>query len=202
MRDLTGWLLVGGSVLFLVGAANPVLARAWSAPQETFLAIVGRHPRAWVTTSVLFIAAGVVTTPGLVLLAPLVPDLEARGYALAGAVTFAIATVIWVITCVHRLTVQAWSAQQYVATGQLDRASEPLDRLTGGLFQTFIVLAFVGLAVIGVAAGVGGLFAALLGWLVAAFAVAMIGLLYLTGDMPPFTVFLPTLAMGIALLVS
>jgi hypothetical protein len=202
VRQLTGWLLVVGSAVFMVGAANPVLAKAWSAPQETFLAIVGGHRRAWATTSILFIAAAVVTTPGLVLLAPLVPDVEASGFAVAGAVTFAIASVIWVITCVHRLTVQAWAAQQYLATGAIDRTTEPLDRLAGGLFQAFIVLAFAGLAVIGVAAATGGLLAVWLGWLVAGFAAAMVGLLYLTGDMPPFAVFVPTLALGVAMLVN
>jgi hypothetical protein len=80
--------------------------------------------------------------------------------------------------------------------------SQPLDRLIGGLFQAFIVLAFTGLAVVGLAAMSAGVVAAWLGWAIAVFAAAMVVILLVVADMPPFTVFLPTLALGIALLVG
>jgi len=76
------------------------------------------------------------------------------------------------------------------------------DRLIGGLFQAFIVVAFAGLAAIGIATTAGGPIPAVLGWSVAAVSVLLVGTLVLVGDMPPFTVYLVSLAFGIALLTQ
>ena len=92
--QVTGWLLVIGSVTFGIGAGNPYLVRAWTAPQETFLTIVARHPVAWRATHILFIGGTVLTVAGLAVLPSLVPDGWPRALALAGAVAFVIAAVL------------------------------------------------------------------------------------------------------------
>lgn len=88
----------------------------------------------------------------------------------------------------------------------LRRAVDPwitaFDRLNAGLFNAFIVIAFTGLAAIGVAATAGGPIPAPLGWGSAALSGLLVGGLLLTGDVPPFTVYLAPLAFGIALLVG
>jgi hypothetical protein len=204
MTNVAGWLLVVGSLIFMIGAANPVLAKAWTAPEPMFLRIVGEHPRAWLTTSVLFMAAAVITAPGLVVFAGLLAPGPDAAMGTAGAVAFAMASLLWLITCAHRITGQADAARAFLSAGEVDPLLAPLNRLTGGLFQTFIVVAFAGLAAVGVAAAGGGagLVASWLGWATAAYSGVMIVLLFVTGDMPPFSVFVPTLALGVATLVG
>jgi|GEM_PF-3236454 len=198
--QVTGWLLVVGSITFCVGAGNPLLVRAWTAQQDLFLSIVARHPRAWLVTNVLFAVGTVLTAAGLVLLPASVPAGWPREVAIAGATGFAIAAVLWLVSLVYRLAVQPSVARTFAETGTVDPWVATFDRLSGGLFQAFIVVAFAGLAAIGVATTAGGPIPAPLGWGVATVSVLLVGVLLLVGDMPPFTVYLVSLAFGIALL--
>jgi len=200
--NVAGWLLVVGSVAFGFGAGDPYLVRAWTAPHETFLTIVARHPMAWRVSHVLFIGGTVLTSAGLAALVLVVPDGWARALALAGATTFAVAAVLWVVSLLYRLAVTPITASVFVETGALDSSLAALDRLNGGLFKAFIVIAFAGLAAIGVATTAGGAIPAPLGWATAALSCLFVVGLVVTGDMPPFTVYLAPLAFGIALLVG
>jgi len=199
---VAGWLLVIGSVTFGIGAGDPYLVRAWTAPHETFLTIVARHPVAWRATHVLFIGGTVLTAAGLAVLPSLLPDGWPRELALAGAAGFAIAAVLWIVSLVYRLVVTPSTARSLIESGALDPSVTALDRLNGGLFMAFIVIALAGLAAIGVATTAGGPIPAPLGWGSAALSGLLIAGLMLTGDMPPFTIYLAPLAFGIALLVG
>ena len=200
--QVTGWLLVIGSVTFGIGAGNPYLVRAWTAPQETFLTIVARHPVAWRATHILFIGGTVLTVAGLAVLPSLLPDGWPRALALAGAVAFVIAAVLWIVSLVYRLVVTPSSARIFTETRLLDPSVIVLDRLNGGLFKAFIIIALAALAAVGVATTTGGPIPAPLGWGSAALSGLLIGALMLTGDMPPLTVYLAPLAFGIALVVG
>jgi len=200
--QVVGWLLVIGSVTFGIGAGDPYLVRAWTAPPETFLAIVARHPMAWRNTHVLFIGGTVLTAAGLAVVPSLLPDGWPRALALAGAAAFAIAAVLWIVSLIDRLVVTPSTARVFIESGAPDAPVTELDRLNGGLFKAFIVIALAGLAAIGVATTTGGPIPAPLGWGAAALSGLLIGGLMLTGDMPPFTVYLAPLAFGIALLVG
>jgi hypothetical protein len=199
---LVGWILVIGSVTFGIGAGNPYLVRAWTAPQETFLRIVARRPTAWRITHFLFIGGTVLTIAGLAALPSLLPDGGPRTLALAGAATFGIAAVLWIVSLVYRLTVAPGAARVFAATGAIDPWVTEFDRLNAGLFKAFIVVASAGLAVIGIATTAGGPIPAPIGWGTAALSGLLVGGLILSGDMPPFTVYLGPLAFGIALLVG
>ena len=199
---VAGWLLISGSITFGIGAGDPYLVRAWTAPQETFLTIVARHPIAWRATHVLFIGGTVLTTAGLVAMPSLLPDGWPRALALAGAAAFAIAAVLWIVSLIYRLAVTPSTARDFTETGALDPSVTALDRLNGGLFKAFIVIALAGLAAIGIATTAGGPIPAPLGWGSAALSGLLVGGLLLTGDMPPFTVYIAPLAFGIALLAG
>jgi len=200
--DVAGWLLVAGALGFGVGAGDPYLVRAWTAPHETFLSIVARHPLAWRVTHILFIGGTVLTAAGLAALPALLPDGWPRALALAGATAFAIAAVLWIVSLIYRLTVTPGAARDFAAAGTIDQALATFDRLNGGLFKGFIVIAFTGLAAIGIATTAGGPIPAPVGWGTAASSGLFIGGLVLSGDMPPFTVYLAPLAFGIALLAG
>ena len=200
--QLVGWLLIGGSVVFGIGAGDPYLVRAWTAPQETFLAIVARHPVAWRASNILFISATVLTASGLAALPSLLPDGWPRALAIAGAAAFAVAAVLWIVSLIYRLVITPSAARVFTDSGALDASVTVGDRLNGVLFKAFIVIALAGLAAIGVATTAGGPIPAPLGRGSAALSGLLIGGLLLTGDMPPFTVYLAPLAFGIALLVG
>jgi hypothetical protein len=199
---LAGWLLVVGPVMFGIAAGNPYLVRAWTAPRETFLAIVAGHPAAWRFSHVLFMSGSVITAAGLAALVVIVPDGWPRSLAVAGALAFAIGTVLWVISLIYRMAVVPGSARAFVDNGLLDPRGVDLDLLNGGLFAAFIIIAFAGLAAIGIAITAGGPIPAPLGWGAAAFSGLCLAGLVLAGDMPPFTVYLAPLAFGTALLVA
>jgi hypothetical protein len=199
---LAGWLLVTGSLAFGVGAGNPYLVRAWTAPHETFLTIVARHPVAWRVTHVLFIGGTVLTTAGLTALFVVLPDGWPRGLAVAGAAAFTIAAALWIVSLLYRLSVTPHTAHVFAETGALDPSVAVLDRLNGGLFKAFIVIAFAGLAAIGIATTAGGPIPAPIGWGTAALSGLFVVGLLASGDMPPFTVYLAPLAVGIALLMG
>ena len=199
---LAGWLLVSGSLAFGVGAGNPYLVRAWTAPHETFLTIVARHPAAWRVTHVLFIGGTVLTTAGLTALFVVLPDGWPRALTVAGVAAFAIAAVLWIVSLLYRLSVTPHTAHVFAETGALDPSVAVLDRLNGGLFKAFIVIAFAGLAAIGIATTAGGPIPAPIGWGAAALSGLFVVGLLASGDMPPFTVYLAPVAFGIALLMS
>ena len=199
---VAGWLLVVGSVVFGIGAGNPYLVRAWTAPRPAFLAIVAGHPMAWRFSHVLFISGAVVTAAGLAALVVVLSDGGPRSLATAGALAFAIATVFWMISLIYRLAITPSTARALAERGTVDPWVVALDRLNGGLFAAFIVIAFAGLAAIGIAITAGGPIPGLLGWGAAAFSGLCVAGLVLAGDMPPFTVYLAPLAFGIALLVG
>ena len=202
VAHVAGWLLVMGSVAFGIGAGDPYLVRAWTAPRETFLTIVARHPVAWRLTHVLFIGGTVLTTAGLGLLPGLVPDGWPSGLAGAGATGFAIAAVLWIVSLVYRLTVTSSIARDFAAAAAVDPWVATFDRLNGGFFKAFIVIAFAGLAAIGIATTAGGPIPPPVGWGTTALSGLFVGGLLLSGDMPPFTVYLAPLAFGVALLVG
>ena len=198
---LVGWLLIVGALAFGVGAGNPLLVRAWTAPVDSFMAIVARHPRAWQATNLLFIGGTLLTAGGLVVLPSLLPE-SGQGLATAGAVAFAIGAVLWIISLLYRLTVTPATARDFAVTGTVDPWVDTLDRLNAGLFKAWIVIALAGLGIIGIACTVGGPIPAPLGWATAALSGLLVAGLLFTGDMPPFTVYLAPLAFGIALLVG
>ena len=176
---LAGWILVVGAVAFGVGAGDPYLVRAWTAPQEPFLAIVARHPLAWRVTHILFIGGTVLTAAGLAMLPLLMPEGWPRG-----------------------LAVTPTTARVFAETRALDPWVATLDRLSGGLFKGFIVIAFAGLGAIGIATTAGGPIPGILGWGSAALSGLLVAGLFVAGDMPPFTVYIAPLAFGVALVLG
>ncbi|HYM82643.1 MAG TPA: hypothetical protein VEY67_00650, partial [Candidatus Dormibacteraeota bacterium] len=161
---LTGWLLVTGSLAFGAGAGNPYLVRAWTAPQETFLAIVARQPLAWRLSHYLFIGGTVLTAAGLAGLPGVVPEGWPRGLTLAGTVGFAIAAALWLVSLLYRLAVAPTTARGFAESGHIEPWIADLDRLSGALFAAFIVIAFAALAAIGIATTAGGPIPAILCW--------------------------------------
>jgi hypothetical protein len=195
---VTGWLLVIGSLSFIVGALNPALAQVWSAPQDAQLGLIHDAATAWTITNVLFAVGTVLTAAGLWF----VPErVGARGAALARAATvvYVVAATAWLASITFRLAVTPDAAATFVATGSMDPAYVLMDRWALGSFGAFTYLAGASLVAFGVALFVGrvsvvaGSFAILIG-LVIAVGYALVG------DMPPFVAYLPTGLIGLVVL--
>ena len=199
---LTGWLLVGGAVLFWMGAGNPYLVRAWTASQEDYLAIVAKRPGAWRFTSLLLMTGTVVTAAGFAGLPALLPDGWGRALGSGAVGAFEIAATLWIISLLYRHTVLPTTARMFVETGVVDGGSAPLDRLSGGLFKGFIVIGFAAIGALGVAATAGGPIGPMLGWGSAVVSALLVAGLVAFGDVPPLTIYIPTFAFGVALLAA
>lgn len=198
---LTGWLLVVGPALFLVGAG----AYFWTvmrAPRDQYLASIHGRPGPWRFANLCLLAGTVVTTAGLDIVPAQVADSGTALLAAAGAVSFSVAAVLWATSLVHRLAVVPTVASRFAATGIVDPAAEIADRWTGGLFSAFVVLGAAGLIAVGLALAVGGPVSSLVGAGTSVFALLVLGGFVIAGDVPPLTLFLPPLAIGLALLLG
>jgi hypothetical protein len=198
-----GLLLVAGPLLGMLGFYDRALYRVWTAPREEHLALVAAHRRGWTMVNVGFTVATLLTTSGLILLAAssAVGDTW-RALLVAGAVGYAIAGVLWcaVLAIRDRTTPTLASL---VATGT---PTEPVETLLGavigGLFASFSMVTSVALAGIGLALLLGGGVAAPVALLVALVGAFTAVWFVVAGDIIPAVLYLPTIALGIALIVG
>jgi len=197
---LTGWLLLAGGV-FLIAAGTPSLTRVWTSPQEIALPLIAQHARAWRAATIGFAVGTVATAAGLLTLPESVGEMGVT-LAWAAAGGYALGAVLWLISLVVRLSVTPIKASGFVATGVIDPVYAPLDRLGGGLFAAFTLIAGVSVVAVGGAILLGGSLPALAGWFAVVIGLVVVGGYLALGDMPPFVLYLPTTVVGIALLLS
>lgn len=201
---LAGWCLVIATILGLAPVANPALLSIWTGTREHHLATVLAHTRAWSVLNAGFALATTGTTAGLVLLG--LARLPAAGGAVvvALAVAYGMCGCCWLAVLGIR-TLLTPAIARLVAAGS---ATQPIESLlgavSGGLFAMFAVGSGLALAAIGGVLAAGGFGVAVAG---ASFACVVVGLLVAgiqakTGDVIPAVLYLPTLALGITLLVS
>lgn len=200
---LCGMLLAGGGVLLvvLVGPTAFVSPAIWNGPHEVALRLINEHALVWRVANIGFALATVVTAAGLFLAPGLVGD---RGAPLAwvSAATFVLAAVPWLLTLAIRVTITPGVADAFVADGVIDAAFVPLARLCGALFPAFILAASGAIAALGVAIVVGGSLGAPLGWACLVAGLAIGGSYLVVGDTLPAFIYLPTAAVGVAILLS
>jgi hypothetical protein len=200
---LAGALLVAGPAIATVCLSYRPLWRVWTVPREEHLAIVAAHRLAWTIANVGFTAATVLTAGGLVLLAESV-DVDARSKAIlmVGAVAYAIAGTLWcAVLAIRTRTTPALAA--LVAAGTPTEPAETLiGALIGGLYSAFMLTTGVALVAIGLtlaqAGGVGGPVT----WLATLIAALAVARFVTSGDVIPAVIYVPTVLVGIALLLG
>ena len=186
----------GGSFVVLAAASAGVPAAIWTGPPEVSLPLIARHLAIWRLANLGFVIATVLTAAGLFVLPPSL-GANGAGLALAGAVAYAMAGTAWIITLGIRLGITPDVATRYVASGSVDPAFAPLAALAGALFATFIVIGCSSLAVLGVAALLGGTLPAWVGWTTLGAGAAILAGFLVTGDTLPAFVYLPTILLGV-----
>ena len=198
---LAGWLLVAGTIVGLAPVGNPSLLRIWSVSRAEHISIVAAHRRGWYALNAGFIAGTAATIAGLALTAAAIDgdgDGAGRAGLIAGTVGYAVGGVLWSVMLAIRARVTPALAG-LDATGP---AARLLDEAQGGLFGAFVLTTAVALIVIGIALAVGGQVSIVVAALAVLVGVAALVLQLATGDLVPAVLYLPTLVLGIALLIG
>lgn len=196
-------LLVAGPLLGILGFYDRALWPIWTAPRDVHLVLVGAHGRGWTMVNVGFAIATVLTASGLVILAGSLRVADGYRAALtAVAVAYAIGGALWCAV----LAIRARTTPRLAVLVAAGETTEPAESLVGGaiggLFSMFALVTAVALVALGLllAAG-GGVALPVAGFAVVVGSIATAVLLR-TGDLIPAALYLPTLVLGIALLVG
>jgi len=199
MDTLAGWVLVAGTVIGLAPVGNPSLLRIWLVPRAEHIAIVAAHRRGWYVLNGGFASATVATTAALAMLALVVESRDAaRAGLIAGTAGYAVGGVLW---CAM-LAIRSRVTPALAGRGDPDPAARLLEEAQGGLFAAYVLMTAVALVVIGLALAVGGGVSVVVAGLAILVGVGALVLQLATGDLVPAVLYLPTLAIGIALLVG
>ncbi|HSK54046.1 MAG TPA: hypothetical protein VK908_02215 [Jiangellales bacterium] len=201
---LVGGVLVAGLVIFLVGAA------AWrldyQRPLQQSLPVIhrDRRRRAWIHT--WMIAALVVTPAGLAGLAVALEESTATVLTAMATAVYVSGGVCWIASLAFRLTVVPWAAERTVTDGHVPEGFAAYDRWAGALYVVHMLTAYVGSAVLGMAALASDALPTWLGWVGVvwglAFAAGFVATRFAGPFNPPFWAHLYTGTVGAALLLG
>jgi hypothetical protein len=196
-------LLVVGPLVGALFLADPALFPVWSAPRERQLAIVAAHRRSWRLLNVGFVVATVLTASALAILATTAEADSSRRAALTlVAVSYGIAGVLWCAVLAIRARTTPALADMVSAGTPTEPAERLLGETLGGLFAAYVLATCAALVTLGLTLAFAGGVAAPVAWLATLVAgLALVGFLR-TGDTIPAVLYLPTLFVGVALLVG
>ncbi len=196
-------LLVVGPVAGAVAGSNPVLFRVWTAPRDEHLALVRTHRWAWVAINAGFFIATVVTAAGLAVLAGAIDaDAAPRAVLSGAAVVYAIAGALWCAVLAIRTRTTPALAEMVAAGTPTEPAETLLGAANGGLFAAFTLATGLALVTLGLTLALSGGVAAPVAWLATLIAAVVIAGFLASGDTIPAVLYLPTLLVGLALLLG
>jgi hypothetical protein len=177
-----GWLLIAGSIIFLVGAAIGV-PRIWTEPDPQVRLRLLREGRViWVVAQPLYGLGALVAGVGAGLLA---------GPGGPGASLFTVGGAALVAGAL------AWGWSLYLRGTRID--DFVAGRNPGWPFMTYVLLTIAGLALLGAALLMAG-FPAWLGWLTLGADLLFLLAYVWFSDIPPFFFYLLLLLVGVVLL--
>lgn len=196
-------LLVAGPLLGILGFYDTGLFRVWTVPRDEHLALVGAHGRGWMAVNVGFTVATIVTAAGLVVLAgSSAIDDTPRAVLIAAAVGYAFGSALWCVVLAIRSRTTPALARLVAAGTPTEPAESLLGAAIGGLFVSFSLVTSLALVAIGVTLALGGGVAAPVAWFTALVGVLTTVWLLVSGDLIPAVLYVPTLVLGVALLLG
>jgi hypothetical protein len=202
--DVVGWVLVGGFVLFLVGAGGWRMEYEQPLPEALRVIHGDRRRRAWI--HLWMIPAMFATSAGVAGYAANAADGVAAALALMAAVVYAMGAVCWVASLAFRLTVVPWAAERTVEDGDPPAGFPALDAWAGSLYVVHMVSAYAAFAVVGASVLVAGELPSWVGWLGLgwglAFGAGFVATRFAGVFNPPIWAHTYTLLLGVMLLVS
>jgi hypothetical protein len=199
---LAAVLLVAGPAIGTACLAYPPFVRVWTAQREEHLALVADHPVAWRIANVGFTVATVLTAGGLfVLAASVAVDDGPRAALIAGAVAYTVASSLWCAILAIRTRTTPAIAAMVAAGSQTEPAETLLGSAIGGLYSSFLLTAGAALIAIGSTLALAGGAASPAGWLATIIASLAVARHVTSGDVIPAVIYIPTLLVGLALLL-
>ncbi len=199
-RVVVGLLLVLGPVLGLIPVAHPALIPVWSAPRERHLAIVSEHRRAWWWLNAGFGVATLATAGALVALPGIVADPGTRAGLEVAAVGYTTAGLLWCIVLAIRARVTPALGELVAMGAQTEPAEQLLGSAQSGLFAGYALGTGIALVALGTVLFLGGVVTPPIAILQLLAGVGIVGWLLAAGDVIPAALYLPTIALGAALL--
>ena len=200
---LAAALLVAGPVIGALCLMYPPLFRVWLVDRVEHLAMVAAHPLAWRMVNVGFVAATVLTTAGLGILAGGLDLVDGpRAILTTAVVAYAIGGTLWCVV----LAVRSRTTPQLAAMVAAGQPTEPAEAVIGaalgGLFVAFVWTTSLAILAITAALALGGSIALPAAAIAALVTALALGGQILTGDTIPAILYVPTLLLGLALLAG
>jgi len=200
-NQVGGSVLIASTIIMFAGAAsaNFVLAQShtsFGAEPEQILAAIAAKPSAWRLGDILILIAIILTALGLV---PITLEFgkSGRSWASAGFLAFSISAILGVIRRITSIYLEPWVAVERIDLK--DTTVQAFSRFGVGLGEWFTILAFVAIALYGIAF-LRRPESNATGWLfIGGGAVGLI--LHLVGAGIPAFIFLEIGALGVAILL-
>jgi hypothetical protein len=206
---MTGTLFILAFISFAIGGTLPVVgekgnARIFTLPVREHLLAIANNAVVWRWANLFMGIAAILLVAGLWMLTAMLVQAGERIFSRLGLVAMLVATVLWVVFSAFRGVVSLRAAEELTApggTGAVPGYYDPLVRWGFRLFYIYALLAFLALAAYGVSLLQVGLLPAWVGWGTILYCIALLILLIIQGDTLPAFHYLPTLVMGILLLI-
>lgn len=206
MPDATvviGILLVAGTILGLAGVAQPAFFSVWTGTREHYLEVVAGHRLGWRLVNAGFVLATIATAGALAALAAQADPTTGSGALLAAiAVAYALGGMAWVIVLAVRTARDPVLASLVAAGTPTEPVESLLGAATGGLFGGFAVTTTLALIALGLVLWADGIVAVPVAVAIAVFSALCLAVQLRTGDCIPALLYLPTLLLGVALLLG
>lgn len=150
-----------------------------------------------------FFISTVLTAAGLAVLAGAIDvDAGPRAFLAAAAVVYAIAGALWCVVLAIRTRTTPALAEMVAAGTPTEPAETLLGSAIGGLFAAFTLTTGAALVALGLTFVLSGGVAAPVAWLATLIAAAVIAGFLASGNAVPAVLYLPTLLVGLALLLG
>ena len=196
-------LLIGGFVIFLVGAALWRMDYQSELPEA--LQAIAKSPGRWRWIHAWMIAGVAVTIIGLAALALVMAASDEPVYGAAGGALFAVGGIVWLVGASWRITWLLRAAVETAETGSIPAGADAWTEWFGALHTTHLLSAYLSWTLIGSAVIASDLAPLWVGWLgIGLGVVGAVGYIVLKGGpfAPPILAHLYTLILGIMLLIT
>jgi hypothetical protein len=203
----TGILLILAFISFAIGASVPIFGEKgnwniYTLPVRAQLEAIANNTLAWRMANVFMGLAILFLLAGLWMLTALLGQAGEHLFSRLGLALMLVAAALWVIFSVYRGVATAQAAQELSATDALPAWYEALAPWGFRLFYVYAILAYLALAVYGVALLQVSLFPAWVGWGPLIYSLALLVLLFIQGDSLPAFHYVPGVLIGILLFLS
>jgi hypothetical protein len=189
-----GLALIVGVIIIIISNINPIVVVYTEPDLLAGIAMIAHDRIAWALQQIVFLAGLLLTTIGLSMLGNILRTTPGRRLAEVALVGLIVATSIWVIIAIIRITVPVADIRQTADIPPLFGAA-----MNGWLFQTFNPLVLGALAIYGGALLQSG-WPRWLGLTTIILSSLMLSVFTFFGEGPPEMLCVVTLILGIATL--